>query len=506
MKNLTVPRAALAVPREEFKHLRRAFNRLGLESLHAATPEEVIAVAAQSETMIVVLSGFSPQELERTIRSIRSQPDSAQVLLGCVLETETPGFLYQVGANVVVPPPLTLAACYRLIDRLARRYKTSDLLPALPPEGTETPQEILKRFIKNHQGRHKIYLGAAPGVGKTYAMLSQAHELSGRGADLAVGLIETHGRPETAVLLEGLEIVPRKEIAYKGTLQTEMDLDGILLRHPSAVLVDELAHTNIPGSLNAKRYEDAQILRLAGIDVISTVNVQHIESLNTVIERLTGIKVRETVPDWVIEEADELVLVDISPEALQQRLREGKIYAPEKVPQSLANFFTIHNLTALRELVLRELASKVDERLEEVRAISGKEHLTTGIKDRILACITPTPYAQRLIRRGARLAARLDAELIVLYIETRPFSAKERRELSQNLALAESLESKIVKLQDPDVGTAIARFANEHHITIILLGETRHSRVHAFLHKPILDTILEETRNIDVVIVATHEG
>ncbi|MBO9539257.1 universal stress protein [bacterium] len=355
------------------------------------------------------------------------------------------------------------------------------------------------------RGHLKLYVGAAPGVGKTYAMLREAHERAARGEDVVVGYVETHGRHETAVLLEGLELVPRLHLTYKGATLTEMDLDGVLARRPGLVLVDELAHTNAPGSLNAKRYEDVQLIRLAGIPVISTLNIQHIESLNDIIERITGIKVHETVPDSVLEDADELVLVDISPEALQERLRAGKIYAEDKVAQSLGNFFTTHNLTALREMVLREVADKVDERLEAVRADIGKAKEVAGIQERVLLCLTPTVQAQRLIRRGARLADRLNAELSVLFVEDRKPTEDEERILAQNFSLAETLEAESARIQAPDVGEAIARFATEHQITLILLGESRRSRFGALFKPPILDTILHATHDIDVVIVASQE-
>ncbi|HBN08949.1 MAG TPA: hypothetical protein DD435_09965, partial [Cyanobacteria bacterium UBA8530] len=440
--------------------------------------------------------------ITEALRAIRGQPDGFQILVAVLTEESDSEKLYEAGANVIEKLSISPASCYRLLNRLARRYKTAEGQPSLPPEGV-SPQQILKRLITSHQGNHKIYLGAAPGVGKTYAMLIEAHELVRRGEDLVVGLVETHGRHETALLLEGLEIVPLERIEYKGTVLTEMDLDAVIAREPSIVLVDELAHTNVPGSLNAKRYEDALVLRSAGISVISTVNVQHLESLNTVVERITGVKVRETVPDLVIEEADEVILVDISPEALQQRLKEGKIYSPEKIAQSLGNFFTIHNLTALRELVLRELADRVDERLEATMSDIGGTPV--GIQDKILVCVTPTPFGQRLIRRGARLADRLSAELIVLYVDFLPLSETEEKELGKNLALAETIEAKVVRLKGFNAALEISRFASEKGITMVLLGESHRSRFFSLFNKPMLNAILDETKDIDVVIVATNE-
>lgn len=510
MKPPIEPRAVLAgTESPSFAMLREGLTFLGIEPYTAPSVATAVQNSLRSDTLLVVFdtSAFGVEAVRGGIAAIRQHPQAHDVLLGVLLDPEHGGTLeewQELGVDSIETLPLTRASAARLIWRMAKRPHAAPQAPA----GTEAvdPQEELRKAIARRQGRLKIYLGAAPGVGKTYAMLREAHELHGRGEDVVIGLVETHGRRETAILTEGLPEVPRKVIDYKGTQLTEMDLDALLERRPEWALVDELAHTNVPGSLNAKRCEDVQLLRMMGISVISTLNIQHLESLNSIVERITGIKVRETVPDGVLEEADEVVLVDISPETLLGRLQAGKIYAPEKVTQALSNFFTTHNLTALRELVLRELADKVDERLEAVRADIGRAFETTGIVERVLICITPTSNAPRLIRRGIRMADRLNAETTVLYVENHGLSSQEKRALDQAISLAESLEAHVAHLKDQEPGEAIARYAHDHRITMIMLGESRRPRWQSLWRKPILETVLHETQNIDVVLVATHEG
>lgn len=505
-KHFREPRAVLAMPEgPAFDTLSRVLGGFGIEAYRATELGLAPAMAQRIDTLLEVIdaAGLEPRQLLAFLTAIRSHPRSRAVLLIILLPPDaslSEQELLEAGATLVQRPPLTPAVAYGMLARLLRQPKGPEVAGDEPD-----PTEVLRQRILRRRGHHKIYFGAAPGVGKTYAMLREAQDRARRGEDLVVGVVETHGRSETAQQLEGLEQVPLRELDYKGAHLTEMDLEGVLARKPATVLVDELAHTNVPGSLNPKRYEDVQVIRMAGIQVVSTVNVQHIESLNSLIERITGVKVRETVPDSVLEEADEMVLVDLSPEALQERLRGGKIYASEKITQALSNFFTTHNLTALRELVLRELADKVDERLEEVRAEIGKAEEPTGIQEHILVCLTPSPNAQRLVRRGARLAHRLGAELTVLHVETEPLSPSEQKALDQNFNLAETLEARVARMRAPEVGAGIARFATEHHVTVIVLGESRRSRLAAMFRPALLDTILHQTRNLDVILVATHD-
>ena len=509
MKDYREPRAVLWVPlKEDEENLRRAFRAVGIEAYPAFDLETCPKMALRTDTLAVVLDARTSVrgKVLKALAEIQDHPQSDDVLTAVIAEgDEDEGVFVNAGANHVLRSPVTLASSLKLVWRLSRRRRITEGQPPQAQAEAQEPSEIVRKQIAKRQASHKIYIGAAPGVGKTYSMLSQAHELLGRGEDVVAGIVETHGRKETELLLVGLPVLPKKEIDYKGTKQYEMDLDAILDRHPSIVLVDELAHSNIPGSLNAKRYEDAQLIRMAGISVVSTLNVQHLESLNNVVERITGVKVRETVPDMVLEDASELILADISPQALQQRLQEGKIYGYEKISQSLNNFFTTHNLTALRELVLRELADRVEISLEAVRADIGKAEEPTGIQDRILVCMTASTQAQRLIRRGARLADRLSAKLIAIFVENGPLKPEAASAMEQNIELAESLEAEVVKLPSPDVAGAIARFANENQITIIMLGESHRPRLNALVRKPIMDLLLHQTTNIDIVTVASNE-
>lgn len=510
MKSLAHPRAVLLVPDPRgHEAIRMALAALGIEGYAATSLDSVVQRAQRLDTQVVIVdaAALEADEVGGALATIRKDPKSRGVLVAVVAVEADAEWYYKSGANVVMGPPVTPAVAWTLLWRLARRPRLDDSTPPTPstPEAHDDPLTMLRRVVDRRMARLKVYLGASPGVGKTYAMLHEARDLAERGEDVVVGFVETHGRKDTEAALRDLEVVPRRLIGYKGAQLEEMDLDGVLARRPALVLVDELAHTNVPGSLNHKRHEDVNVLRLAGIPVISAVNIQHLESLNNVVERITGVKVRETVPDSILDEAEEVVLVDLSPEALQKRLQAGKIYAPEKITQSLSNFFTTHNLTALRELVLRELADKVDERLEEVRAHIGKTEGPTGIQDRLLACISPTDEAQRIIRRGARLAGRLNGELIVLHVEQRPLRPEEARALARNLELAESLEAQVVQLRHPEAGEAIARYASANNVTVVLLGETHRPAWRGLFQQAVAEVVLERTKNIDIVTVATHQ-
>lgn len=505
MKSLGQPRAVLLFPRpEEGAIARQTLKLLDIEGYEAPDLDSLIQRASRLDTMLVMLDATGLPGALSAIADIRKDAKSHDVLVVVFApEAELQPFL-DAGAHVAQGAPATPTGVLSALLRIVRRQR-----PAAEPgertlEAQHVPLEVLGELVQKRMAPFNIYLGAAPGVGKTYAMLAEAKDHQRRGDDVVVGLVETHGRRDTLDAISGLEVLPRRVVDYKGTRLDEMDVDAILARRPALALVDELAHTNIPGSVNKKRYEDVNVLRLAGIQVITTLNVQHIESLNNVVERITGVKVRETVPDALLEEAGEVVLVDLEPQALQKRLQAGKIYAPEKITQSLSNFFTTHNLTALRELVLRELADRVDERLEAVRASIGKAHEATGIQDRMLVCITPTDAAERVIRRGARLADRINAELVIVYVETRPLVEDEARALTRLMELAETFDAPIVRLKHPEAANAIARYATEHKITMIVMGETRKARWKMLMQPSVFEALLDKTANIDIVTVATH--
>jgi len=325
----------------------------------------------------------------------------------------------------------------------------------------KTPEQWLEEISPpvRTKGILKLFLGYAPGVGKTYSMLSEAIRRRSRGEDVVVGFVETHGRKGIAELAAQLEQVPRKRIEYKGTLFEEMDPDAILARNPGVVLVDELAHTNIPGCKHRKRYEDVLDLVAAKMEVLSTVNVQHLESIAPTVGAITGIRVRETVPDWVLEHASEIVMVDLTPEALQNRMRRGEVYHTEKVDQALKNFFRKGNLIALRELALRQVAEQVDRSLESYMDQKEIQEIW-AVRERLAVAFSSNPRAQYLIARAARMARRMDAELYGLYVDLgQDSSGQDQKSLSANIQFAESLGAKVVKLKGKDVASATAQFA-----------------------------------------------
>lgn len=356
------------------------------------------------------------------------------------------------------------------------------------------------------RGWHKIIIGASPGVGKTYRMLQEAHNLKKIDVDVVVGYFEPHNRPETIELLAGLELIPRQAIDYKGIKLEEMDKNAIITRHPKTVLVDELAHTNVRGSQNEKRYEDVEEILNAGINVISTVNIQHIESLNDIVTRITGIQVNERVPDVIVDAADEVVLVDISVEELQDRLKKGKIYAKDKIEQSLNNFFKKGNLVALRELALREVANNVEEQAE-ADPISCPLELT-GVHERILVCISTHPDAQRLIRRGFRIADRMSGDLMVLYVrlKNKKMPPEHLQSLDKHKALTNELEGTFLEVEGSNIVDAVVSIAKEKKVTQIVVGESlRDTGFNPF--KPAIPyQIFQRTSNIDVYIVASGRG
>lgn len=371
-----------------------------------------------------------------------------------------------------------------------------------------TPEELdqAATHVARTRGRHKIFLGYAPGVGKTFTMLSEAQRRHARGEDIVIGFVEPHKRPETIALMQGLEVVPTKKIEYRGTTLEEMDTAAIIARRPQWVLVDELAHTNAPGAVHEKRWQSVEELLDAGINVISTVNVQHFESLNDTVAQITGVSVRETVPDRLLDEADEVVLVDITPEALVNRLNRGVIYTPEKVPQALANFFRRGNLVALRELALRRTAEEVDDDLTRFM----QEHdvdKTWGVNERVLVPVTPRPLGAKLVRRGYHLARRMNGRFWVLYVRLPgvALSAKEEQTLGDLKLLTLDLGGEYVETEGGDPAAEIIDFAVRNQVTYVVMGQSARSRMDEVLRGSIVNRIMRDTRNVDIVVVADPE-
>src|SRR4051812_1178711 len=366
-----------------------------------------------------------------------------------------------------------------------------------------TPEQFLNLIRQQERGRLKVYLGSSAGVGKTYAMLREGQRLRRQGVDVAIGIVETHGRAETAEQIGDLEVIPPRQIEYRGVTLREMDLDAILARRPTICLVDELAHTNAPGSRHPKRHQDVEELLRGGIHVITTVNVQHLESLYDHVERATGVKVKERLPDSVLAEADQIVNVDVSAEDLLERMKAGKVYPPERAERALENFFTAANLTRLREMTLTEIAHLIDHRGRRAEAdrapASATERVMVGLSSR-------SPNAPALLRKAARLADRLNAPWYAVYIQspaedlTRTDAATQRI-LGKNLELAQQLGGIPMTFRGKDVASTIAAFAREYGIKVIVMGKTHRPWHRRLLGGSILESLLRQTEGVDVVIV-----
>jgi two-component system sensor histidine kinase KdpD len=356
------------------------------------------------------------------------------------------------------------------------------------------------------RGRLKVFLGAVAGVGKTYRMLAEAHRRVARGEDVVIGLIETHGRQATAEQVQGLEQVPLKRIEYRGGMFYELDTAAVIERKPEWVLVDELAHTNIPGTVHAKRWQSVEEILDAGINVISTVNVQHIESLNDAVFEITGVRVRETVPDAIIESADEVELVDLTPDAVINRLRRGDVYHGEKISQALANFFRKGNIIALRELALQVTADEVDVQLhrymEDHKMAAGK-----AAGEHVVVAVTPRPLSLKLVRRGYRLAQRRQGDFACVYVRVPGAvpSKKEQAVLEEVHDLARNLGGQTVELQGDSVAEEIIHYVNESGTTMLVMGQSARSRVEEILRGSIINRIMRETKNVDIVVVADSD-
>jgi two-component system, OmpR family, sensor histidine kinase KdpD len=375
-------------------------------------------------------------------------------------------------------------------------------------EGRPSPEALLAAVKQEGRGRLKIFLGAAPGVGKTYEMLLAAQARRRDGVDVIVGVVEAHGRRETEVLLEGLEVIPRRQVDYKGHLLAEMDLDAILKRRPELVLVDELAHTNAPSSRHPKRYLDVEELIAAGIDVFTTLNIQHVESLNDIVARITRIRVRETVPDSVLDQADDIEVVDLSPEDLTRRLREGKVYVPQQAERAIRHYFSSGNLTALRELALRRTAQRVDEQLlSHMRAHAIAGPWAAG--ERILVCVSEAPSTAGLIRYAKRLADRLQVPWTAIYVETartQRLTDVERDRIADHLRLAERLGASTITLPGRNIAEEVVAYATANNITQIVIGKSNRSRWFEIMHGSVVRELVRKTGQISVHVISADDS
>ena len=371
-----------------------------------------------------------------------------------------------------------------------------------------TTPDFLQLVRQRPRGRLKVYIGSAAGVGKSYRMLGEAHELRGRGVDVVVGFIEPHGRGETAAQVGDLELVPHRKVEYRGVMLEDMDVDAIRARRPEVAIVDELAHTNVPGLRHRKRWEDVIELLESGINVISEVNIQPLESLNDVILRVLGVTVRETVPDWVVTQADQVVNIDLAAEDLRQRLLEGKIYSAEKIPSALSNFFTEENLTTLRELALREVASSVDRVREAIVHREASDSRTPVATDRVLVAMSSDPpRTAELLRTASRVAGRLNSDWYCVYVQT-PEERADRidsvvqRRLVENIQLAQSLGAEVVKLEGEDVAATLCNFALGKGVSMIIVGQSTRSRWYHLRHGSVIDDLVGNRCGIAVLVVS----
>ena len=372
----------------------------------------------------------------------------------------------------------------------------------------------------NRRGRLRVYLGSAAGAGKTYTMLNEGHRRESRGTDVVIGYVETHGRPETQARLGDLEIIPRKKVNYRGVTLEEMDTDAIIARHPKVALIDELAHTNVPGSKHVKRYQDVEEILDAGIDVVTTLNIQHLESLNDLVASITGVRVRETLPDWILDQADEVELIDISPYALRQRMKHGNIYPPERIDAALNNFFREGNLTALREIALRRTAEKTEAQLQKYMTEHGITEMRTA-SERVLVGFDARPHTREVIRDAWRLAHGLHADLIAVTIRPEGYlafmskligflkygrDAPKYREaalqrLEEHALLAEDLGAEVIRTTSRDIAKTLVEIAHEHQVTQLVLGQPARSHWEELLRGSIINRLLRMSTDIDIHLV-----
>ncbi|HEU0000235.1 MAG TPA: universal stress protein [Ktedonobacteraceae bacterium] len=416
-------------------------------------------------------------------------------------------------------------------EELLRRYSLRDRdLAATPPEkqpsttaaGEQEQSEAspTTAHYPQRRGRLRVYLGSAAGAGKTYTMLNEGHRRESRGTDVVVGYVETHKRPETQAQLGDLEIIPRKRIIYRGVTLEEMDTEAIIARHPRVALIDELAHTNVPGSKHAKRYQDVLEILDAGIDVVTTLNIQHLDSLNDLVASITGVRVRETLPDWILDQAEEVELIDISPYALRQRMKHGNIYPPERIDTALNNFFREGNLTALRELALRRTAEKTESQLQEYMTGHGISEYRTA-SERVLVGFDARPHTREVIRDAWRLSHGLHADFIAVCIQPEGYlaftskligwlkyrgEAKRRREealrrLEEHAILAEDLGAEVIRASSPDIARKLVEIAHERQITQLVLGQPARSHWEELIRGSIINRLLRLDAGIDIHLV-----
>jgi len=408
-------------------------------------------------------------------------------------------------------------------EELLRRYGLRDRdlgvsPPATPATGTQAASQ--SGGYSHKRGRLRVYLASAAGAGKTYAMLNEGHRRESRGTDVVIGYVETHNRLQTEAQIGDLEIVPRKQVTYRGVTLEEMDTEAVIARHPQVALIDELAHTNVPGSKHVKRYQDVEEILDAGIDVVTTLNVQHLESLNDLVASITGVRVRETLPDLIMDQADEVELVDISPYALRQRMKHGNIYPPERVETALNNFFREGNLTALRELALRRTAEKTETQLQEFMTEHGINKLWLA-NERVLVGFDARPHTRQVIRDAWRLAHGLHADLIAVSVQPEGYLAftskligwlkyggdakryKEAalRRLEANALLAEDLGAEVIRTKSHDIAKTLVQIARERQVTQIVLGQPARSRWEEFIRGSIINRVLRLSTDIDIHLV-----
>ncbi len=401
-------------------------------------------------------------------------------------------------------------------EALLKRYhlRDSDLAPPAPStaEGDRRPQ--------HRPGRLRVYLGAAAGVGKTYAMLNEGRRRKERGTDVVVGFVEAHGRTQTQAQLDGLEVVPRQKIEYRGVTLEEMDTDAVIARRPQVALIDELAHTNVAGSKHPKRYQDVLEILDAGIDVVTTLNIQHLESLNDLVESITGVRVRETLPDRILDEADEVELIDIAPTALRQRMRHGNIYPQERIEPALNNFFREGNLTALRELALRQTANKAESQLQKYMT-EHEIHTQWSTSERVLVGFDSRPQSRSIIRDAWRLSHGLHADLIVIYIQLEGYPAfirkviaffkhgknlnryleESQRHLEEHALFAEDLGAEVIRRTSHDIAHTLAEVAQQRHVTQIVLGQPSRTRLEEILYGSVITRLLHIKSDADIHLV-----
>jgi two-component system sensor histidine kinase KdpD len=377
-----------------------------------------------------------------------------------------------------------------------------------PDKSRPTGEQVLATLQTAQRPRLRIYIGAAPGVGKTYSMIDDAHAFRREGVDVVIGFVETHGRADTEARISDLEVIPRRRLEYRGVTLEEMDLDAILARKPALCVVDELAHTNAPGSRHEKRYQDVEEMLDAGIGVMTAVNIQHLETLNDAVSRVTGVRVRETVPDRFLDRADEVLNVDVTVDELQSRLRQGKVYKPEKVEQALANFFRETNISTLRELALRAVADEIGEKAASRRQREGLEPAL--IPERVMVCMSSSVDAPRVLRAGARIAGRLGARWYAVYVETPReapgrISPTDRDALQRNIALAEELGATLVRVKADKPGDGLIAFAKREGITHVVFGQTARTRWEVLVKGSTLNRFLQEVGDAAVQVVPLGE-